>query len=84
MFGLTRFWQSTIGKKIVMAVTGIVGILFVIGHMAGNLQMFYPDAPVAMKHYAELLRTSMPLLWADLICSIVRSTFRPISCCWAS
>ena len=63
MYGLTRFWQSTIGKKIVMAVTGIVGILFVIGHMLGNLQMFYPDAPVAMKHYAELLRTSMPVLW---------------------
>lgn len=64
MHALSRFWQSTVGKKIVMAVTGIIGILFVIGHMAGNLQMFYPDAPVAMKHYAELLRTSMPVLWA--------------------
>ncbi|MCO4100893.1 succinate dehydrogenase cytochrome b subunit [Gemmatimonas sp.] len=64
MYALSRFWQSTVGKKIVMAVTGIIGILFVIGHMAGNLQMFYPDAPAAMKHYAELLRTSMPLLWA--------------------
>jgi succinate dehydrogenase / fumarate reductase cytochrome b subunit len=64
MFVLSRFWQSTIGKKIVMAVTGIIGILFVIGHMVGNLQMFYADAPAAMKHYAELLRTSMPLLWA--------------------
>jgi succinate dehydrogenase / fumarate reductase cytochrome b subunit len=64
MYALSRFWQSTVGKKIVMAVTGIIGILFVIGHMAGNLQMFYPDAPAVMKHYAELLRTSMPLLWA--------------------
>jgi succinate dehydrogenase / fumarate reductase cytochrome b subunit len=64
MFGLTRFWHSTIGKKIVMAVTGIIGILFVIGHMVGNLQMFYPDAPIAMQHYAKLLRTSMPVLWA--------------------
>lgn len=64
MHALSRFWQSTVGKKTVMAVTGIIGILFVIGHMAGNLQMFYPDAPVAMKHYAELLRTSMPVLWA--------------------
>jgi succinate dehydrogenase / fumarate reductase, cytochrome b subunit len=63
MYALSRFWQSTIGKKIVMAVTGIVGVLFVIGHMVGNLQMFYPDAPVAMRHYAELLRTSMPVLW---------------------
>lgn len=64
MFGLTRFWQSTIGKKIVMAVTGIIGILFVIGHMAGNLQMFYPDAPIKMQHYAQLLRISMPALYA--------------------
>jgi succinate dehydrogenase / fumarate reductase cytochrome b subunit len=64
MYGLTRFWQSTIGKKVVMAVTGIIGILFVIGHMVGNLQMFYPDAPVAMQHYAKLLRISMPVLYA--------------------
>lgn len=34
------FWDSTIGKKIVMAVTGLIGIGFVIGHMLGNLQAF--------------------------------------------
>lgn len=62
MFGLARFWQSTIGKKIVMAVTGIFGILFVIGHMSGNLLMF--KGQDAMHHYALLLRTSMPLLYA--------------------
>lgn len=61
MYGLTRFWQSTIGKKIVMAVTGIIGILFVIGHMSGNFLMF--KGQDAMHHYALLLRTSMPLLW---------------------
>jgi len=61
MYALTRFWQSTIGKKIVMAVTGIVGILFVIGHMTGNLLMFKGQDP--MHHYALLLRTSMPLLY---------------------
>ena len=61
MFALTRFWHSTIGKKIVMAVTGIVGILFVIGHMTGNLLMF--KGQDAMHHYALLLRTSMPLLY---------------------
>lgn len=62
MFGLSQFWKSTIGKKIVMAVTGIIGILFVVGHMAGNLQMF--KGQEAMHHYALLLRTSMPLLYA--------------------
>ncbi len=71
MYGLIRFWQSTIGKKVVMAVTGIIGILFVIGHMVGNLQMFYPDAPNAMQHYAKLLRISMPLLWTVRIGLIV-------------
>lgn len=34
------FFQSTVGKKIVMAVTGLIGIGFVIAHMAGNLQAF--------------------------------------------
>ncbi len=74
MYGLGKFWDSTVGKKFVMAVTGIVGVLFVIGHMAGNLQMFYPNAPEAMAHYARLLRISMPLLWAvrvGLIVSVV-------------
>jgi succinate dehydrogenase / fumarate reductase cytochrome b subunit len=37
---LRRFWASTIGKKIVMAVTGLIGVGFVIGHMLGNLQVF--------------------------------------------
>jgi succinate dehydrogenase / fumarate reductase cytochrome b subunit len=62
MYALSRFWQSTIGKKIVMAVTGIIGILFVIGHMSGNFLMFKGQG--AMHDYALLLRTSMPLLWA--------------------
>lgn len=62
MYALSRFWQSTIGKKIVMAVTGIIGILFVIGHMSGNFLMFKGQG--AMHDYAQLLRTSMPLLYA--------------------
>ena len=34
------FWRSTIGKKVVMGVTGLIGLGFVVGHMAGNLQVF--------------------------------------------
>lgn len=37
---LVQFYRSTIGKKIIMAVTGLIGVGFVIGHMAGNLQVF--------------------------------------------
>lgn len=37
---LVQFYRSTIGKKIIMATTGLIGIGFVFGHMAGNLQAF--------------------------------------------
>lgn len=59
-----RFWDSSVGKKVVMAVTGIIGIGFVVGHMAGNLQMFKgTGAAQAMHDYALLLRKTGGLLW---------------------
>ena len=48
--------SSSIGKKIVMAITGIVLSLFVLGHMAGNLQAFLPNGPEALDHYGVFLR----------------------------
>jgi succinate dehydrogenase / fumarate reductase cytochrome b subunit len=50
------FLGSSVGKKIVMAVTGIVLSLFVLGHMAGNLQAFLPNGPEALDHYGAFLR----------------------------
>ena len=41
-----NFWQSQVGKKVVMAVTGLIGVGFVIGHMVGNLQMFSDPAKI--------------------------------------
>jgi succinate dehydrogenase / fumarate reductase, cytochrome b subunit len=37
---LVAFYRSTIGKKIIMAVTGLIGIGYLILHLAGNLQVF--------------------------------------------
>ena len=37
-----------------MAITGIVGMLFVLAHMLGNLKMFL--GPAEFNHYAEFLR----------------------------
>lgn len=37
---LIAFYRSTVGKKIIMAITGLIGIGFLILHMAGNLQAF--------------------------------------------
>ncbi|HTR19541.1 MAG TPA: succinate dehydrogenase cytochrome b subunit [Gemmatimonadales bacterium] len=47
--------HSLVGKKILMAVTGIVLLLFVIGHMIGNLKVFM--GPEHFNAYAEGLRT---------------------------
>jgi len=64
-FRLASFWQSAIGKKALMAGTGIVLFVFVLGHMLGNLQAFQGAAK--LDHYAELLRVSPALLWTARI-----------------
>jgi len=35
-----RIFSSTIGQKVIMAVTGLMMVGFVLGHMAGNLLIF--------------------------------------------
>lgn len=57
-------YQSTVGKKYVVAITGALLFAFTIGHMLGNLQIYLPNAEEALKNYAKLLRTSEELLWA--------------------
>jgi succinate dehydrogenase / fumarate reductase, cytochrome b subunit len=58
---LRSIWDSTIGKKVVMAVTGLIGIGFLISHVASNLQVF--ASPAKLDEYAVFLRTLGPLLW---------------------
>jgi succinate dehydrogenase / fumarate reductase, cytochrome b subunit len=58
---LGRVWQSTLGKKFLMAVTGTVLFLFVSVHMMGNLQMFL--GPEVINRYAAMLQTSVEFLW---------------------
>lgn len=50
---VARFWGSALGKKLVMAVTGLVMVGFVVVHMAGNLQVFV--GAEKLNAYAELL-----------------------------
>ena len=49
------FFGSSIGRKVVMAVTGLILFGFVLGHMIGNLQVYL--GPEALNHYGVLLRS---------------------------
>ncbi len=64
---LAIFWSTAIGKKVVMAITGVIMIGFVILHMAGNLKIF--EGPGQINAYSRFLRTvGMPELgYGDLL-----------------
>jgi succinate dehydrogenase cytochrome b subunit len=52
-----HFYAAPIGKKAVMAVTGLILFGYVLGHMLGNLQIFSPD-PDQVNHYAAFLHST--------------------------
>ena len=56
-----RFWNTTNGKKAVMAASGAVLFGFIVVHLAGNLQIF--RGPEAFNGYARSLRELGGLLW---------------------
>ena len=66
---LGNLFRSSIGRKFLMAVTGAVLILFVIGHLAGNLQIF--EHPDRINGYAAFLHKLGPLLWATRIVLLI-------------
>lgn len=51
---LTQLYASTVGKKVLMAVSGTILVLFVLAHMAGNLKAF--QGAEAFNAYAEGIR----------------------------
>jgi succinate dehydrogenase / fumarate reductase cytochrome b subunit len=57
-----RFYRSTVGRKIVMAVSGVILVVFVIGHMTGNLLAF--EGSDAINSYSRFLHSTGELLWA--------------------
>lgn len=55
------YLSSSVGKKLVLAVTGLLLFGFVIGHMLGHLQMF--AGPDKYNSYAKMLKDLGPVLW---------------------
>lgn len=67
---MLRFWNSSVGKKVVMGLTGLVLVGFVIGHMAGNMQVYMGQE--RFNAYARLLQHDViELTWLVRITLIV-------------
>lgn len=65
-----RFYNSSIGKKWIVALTGLVLVGYVLGHLVGNLQIFLPDKG-QINNYGKFLHSLGPLLWAIRIFLLV-------------
>ena len=60
--GPSPFYKSSIGKKWIVALTGLVLVGYVIGHLIGNLQIFLPDKG-QINSYGAFLHAHVILLW---------------------
>jgi succinate dehydrogenase / fumarate reductase cytochrome b subunit len=58
---MLRLWQSTIGKKIAMAVSGILLLGFLVSHVVSNLAIF--SDPAHLDAWGRFLRSTGPFLW---------------------
>ena len=55
MHWIIKFLQSSIGKKLIMSLTGLFLILFLLVHLLGNLQLLKGDEGLAFNHYAHFM-----------------------------
>ena len=72
-----RFYQTTVGKKAIMAVTGVILFAFILGHLAGNLQVF--EGPAKFDAYAIFLRSLPAALWSARIILLVSVTLHIVA-----
>jgi succinate dehydrogenase / fumarate reductase cytochrome b subunit len=56
-----RLFSDSIGRKAVMAITGMLMVLFVVMHLLGNLSIF--AGPNGINAYAEKLHSLGPVVW---------------------
>lgn len=69
MSSKAAFYQTTIGKKVIVALTGLVMFGFIVGHLIGNLQVFM--GPEKINDYAHFLKNAKPILWTTRIVLLV-------------
>src|SRR3989475_13233295 len=58
---VANLFKSSLGKKYLMAISGGVLFLFIVGHLLGNLQIFL--GPKAINRYGDFLQSNKEILW---------------------
>ncbi len=58
---IDRLFNSSLGKKYLMAISGLALFGFIVGHLVGNLQVFGP--PELINGYAHFLKSKPGLIW---------------------
>src|SRR5438477_12369983 len=58
-----RLFNSSLGQKLIMALTGLFLCLFLVVHVSGNLQLFKNDSGLAFNQYSVFMTTN-PLIKA--------------------
>ena len=58
---ITNLFTSSLGKKFIMAITGMALFLFVAMHLLGNLQIFL--GPEALNRYGHFLQSNPEIIW---------------------
>ena len=68
-----RLLSDSIGRKVVMAITGLLMVLFVVGHLLGNLSIF--AGADGINAYAAKLHSLPVVVWATRIVMLVAVLF---------
>ena len=77
MGSVTRFLDSSIGRKVLMSLTGLFLCTFLIVHASGNLQLFKNDMGLAFNQYSVFMTTFTPikivsyLLYATILLHVI-------------
>jgi succinate dehydrogenase / fumarate reductase cytochrome b subunit len=74
---LRLFWNLAIGKKIIMAVTGLIWVAYLITHMLANLLVF--QGPTRINAYSAFLHGTGGALWVARLVLIAALVFHVIA-----
>ncbi len=64
---LSEALKSSLGEKLIMSLTGSFLILFLVGHMLGNLLLFKDDGGQSFNEYAKFMSTTPFILVLSLV-----------------